>query len=381
VTAKAPAGSKISVYPGSGTIAPGRSQTFQITVSSSAPSGQYFGQIDFRSDSGPRLHLPVAFNNRQGDVSLSSVCRPATIPVRATTTCTVTADNSSVGEAAVVAKSVVTDGLKITDATGATPERGGASAAVGPVILAAPKDAIPAIAPGDTPVGGYVGLEKYGIAPKAIGDEENVNYTVPGYLYGGKTYTAVGVDSNGYISVGGTSDAADISFQPQTFPNPARPNGVLAPYWTDLDGAGAPGIRAATLTDGVKTWIVVQWNTHVQADASPAGTRTMQVWIGVNGTQDISYAYDPATVGRGTPAGTGLTVGAENVTGTAGAQITGPPAGSYVVSATPGLPGGSLSYSLTIQGKALGAQALTSTLDSDVVVGTTRVRTPVAVTR
>jgi hypothetical protein len=384
VTAKAPADSRISVSPRSGSIRPGKSQTFEITISSSAPTGQYFGQIDFRSTSGPALHLPVAFNNKQGDVSLTSTCNPATIALRATTTCTVTAKNSSVGDATVVTQSTVTDGLKITGASGATVDRQGGSASVGPVSLAPPKDAIPAIAPIDaalTPGGGYLDLGLFGVTPRPIGDEENVNFNVPAYLYGGKTYTAIGVDSNGYINVGGTSDAADISFTPQTFPDAAKPNGVLAAYWTDLNGDGAPGISVGTLSDGVNTWIVVQWETHLYGDHTAAGVRAMQVWIGTGAAQDISYGYQDSTVGADAPAAWGLTVGAENLTGTSGAQIAGPPAGSYVVTATPGLPGGSLTYSLTIQGRARGAQTLTSTLNSDVVVGTTRVSTPINVTR
>jgi hypothetical protein len=381
VTARSPAGSQISVHPRSGTIRPGRSQTFEITISSDAPSGQYFGQINLRSPSGPALHLPVAFANKQGDVSLTSRCTPATIAVRATTRCRVTAQNDSIGRSAVVARSTVTDGLRITGATGATVDRTDGSASVGPVILAAPKDAVPAIAAGNTPAGGYLGLETRGIEPSPIGDEENVNYTVPAYIYGGKSYTTVGVDSNGYISVGGATDAADISFQPQSFPDPAKPNGVLAAYWTDLDGTGAPGIRAATLTDGTRTWVVIQWNVHVAGDASAAGTRAMQVWIGVNGTQDISYGYHSSTLNVDAPGRTGLTVGAENVTGTAGAQISGPPASSYVVTATPLVPGGSRTYSLIIGGMEPGTQTLTSTLDSDVVAGTTRVRTPIVVSR
>jgi Subtilase family/Fibronectin type-III domain/PA domain len=381
VTAKSPAGSKISVYPRSGKIGPGQSQTFQITISSSAASGQYFGQIDFRSGSGPALHMPVAFYDQQGDVSLTSSCNPATIAVSATTTCRVTARNSSSGEAAIVARSSVTAGLEITGATGATLDRLNGSASVAPVILAAPQDAIPAIAAGAAPVPGFFGLEHLGVLPTAIGDEQNINFTVPRYVYDGMTYTAVGVDSNGYISVGGTSDPADISFVPQTFPSPAKPNGTLAPYWTDLDGTGAPGVRAATVTNGTRSWIVVQWNTHIYGDFSAAGIRVMQVWIGVNGSQEISYAYDTSALGFGAPAGAGLTVGAENVTGTAGAQISGPPSSSYVITSTPGHPGGSWIYSLAIQGKARGNQAVTSTLDSDVVVGTTRVRTPIIVTR
>ena len=380
VTAKAPAGSKISVVPESGAILPGGSQTFQITISSSAPSGQYFGQINFQSASGPSLHLPVGFNNKQGDVSLTSSCSPEAIARRATTTCTVTAENFSRGDATVQSRSSVSDGLKITGATGASVDSLGGSASAGPVVLPAPQDAIPAISAGNTPVGGYDGLEATITTPIPIGDEDAINFTVPGYNYGGKTYTEIGVNSNGYISVGGAKDGADISFEPQTFPDPAKPNGVLAPYWTDLDGTGAEGIRVAEATVAAKNYIVVQWNTHIFGDTTPAGRRAMQVWIGTNGPQDISYAYDASTQGTGAPAAAGLTVGAENVTGSAGAQIVGPPVGPYVITtATPSKPGGRLTYSLAIEGTDRGAQTLTTNLESNVVAGTTRVLTPITV--
>ncbi|MDQ1536046.1 MAG: hypothetical protein QOE58_439, partial [Actinomycetota bacterium] len=180
---------------------------------------------------------------------------------------------------------------------------------------------------------------------------------------------------------GGSQSATDISFLPQTFPDATPPNGVLAPYWTDLDGTGAPGIRAGTVTDGTDTWIVLQWNTHVFGDATAAGGRNMQVWIGVNHVEDISYGYDTNALGVPAPAGAGLTVGAENVTGGAGAQISGPPAGSYVVTTTPFVPGGSVSYTLDLRATHPGNQTLTSSMRSDVVAGITRVITPVTVTR
>jgi hypothetical protein len=88
-------------------------------------------------------------------------------------------------------------------------------------------------------VPGYLGLEHLGVLPTAIGDEQNINFAVPRYVYDGMTSTAVGADSNGYISVGGTSDPADISFAPQTFPNPDKPNVVLA-HRRDLDGTVRP---------------------------------------------------------------------------------------------------------------------------------------------
>ncbi|MEP7178188.1 MAG: hypothetical protein ABI775_03795, partial [Pseudonocardiales bacterium] len=88
-----------------------------------------------------------------------------------------------------------------------------------------------------------------------------------------------------------------------------------------------------------------------------------------------------ADCGVDAPAGTGLTVGAENITGTAGAQITGPPSTSYTITTTPGLPGGTLSYTLDLKAIHPGSQALTSTMRSDVVFGITRVITPITVIR
>ena len=98
---------------------------------------------------------------------------------------------------------------------------------------------------------------------------------------------------------GGTLDAADISFSPQTLPDPARPNNVLAPFWTDLTGVGAQGIFAASLTDGVSTWIVVEWRVNVFGTTSG---RVFQSWIGVNGVEDISFTYDPANLPAAPPA-------------------------------------------------------------------------------
>jgi hypothetical protein len=381
VSVKVPAGSTIKVSPRTGSIQPGRSRTFRVTITSNAPSGQHFGQILFKSTTGAQTHLPVAFFNKQGAVTLTQTCAAPTLKVNQSTSCAVKAQNNAFSIAAVDVRSRVTSGLRIVSATGASVNSRHNSASVGPVALAGEKDAIPAIAAGTTPGGGYLDLAALGIDPAPIGDEENLNFDVPDYLYGGKTYSQIGVDSNGYLVVGGSQSATDISFLPQTFPDATPPNGVLAPYWTDLDGTGAPGIRAGTVTDGTDTWIVLQWNTHVFGDATAAGGRNMQVWIGVNHVEDISYGYDTNALGVPAPAGAGLTVGAENVTGGAGAQISGPPAGSYVVTTTPFVPGGSVSYTLDLRATHPGNQTLTSSMRSDVVAGITRVITPVTVTR
>ena len=64
------------------------------------------------------------------------------------------------------------------------------------------------------------------------------------------------------------------------------------------------------LTDGVDTWLVVEWRVNVFGTND---TRVFQTWIGVGGTQDISYAY-PANL-PADPNGQDYLVGAENAAG------------------------------------------------------------------
>jgi hypothetical protein len=165
---------------------------------------------------------------------------------------------------------------------------------------------------------GYVPLDSFGFLPVAIGDEGFVELTTLPFLFNGETYSAVSVNANGYLVVGGgaTTEDNDCCDLP-AIPSAVRPNNVLAPFWTDLDGIGAPGVFSGTLTDGVATWQVIEWRVNVFATSS---LRKFQVWLGANGTQDVSFAYDPASL-PADPAGQPFQVGAENVDGTRGAGL------------------------------------------------------------
>ena len=92
----------------------------------------------------------------------------------------------------------------------------------------------------------------FGIAPIAgVGDDTITNFNVPTFYYGGEPYTR---DRRRLerLRRDRRRHAADIVLHPQTFPNPARPNNVVAPFWTDLNPAGAAARSAiGTLTDGV----------------------------------------------------------------------------------------------------------------------------------
>ncbi|RZT26731.1 PA domain-containing protein [Kribbella sp. VKM Ac-2569] len=360
-------GANITVLPPAFQVKPGKSQKLTIAITApDVPDGQYFGQVNLKQVGGSRaLHLPVAFFRQEGIVPIDQTCAPSTI-ARNTgqSTCTVTVRNNSLQTTDVTAVSTLSSQLRLTSVTGAT--QVGPQIATKTATLAGREPDSPVIAPGS--LAGYIPLDAFGIAPIPIGDEQALNFTVPPFTYAGQSYNRVGVTSNGYTVVGGTSSGDDVQFLPQNLPDPARPNNVLASYWTDLDGTGAPGIFAGTLTDGVSTWLVLEWRVNLFGTNS---LKVFQQWIGVNGAEDITYAYDPGNLPGSPPAGYGLTVGAENFEGTAGSQIVGPPVMDYRITSTPGAPGGSMTYSMNIKGVQKGTGTVTTGTSTPLVKGVT----------
>jgi subtilisin family serine protease len=381
VSTGSPAGTSISVNPSQFAIQSGGQITLNITISAaSAPQGQYFGRINLDQQNGPRdLHLPVAFFKRQGVVTLSQSCNPSTIKVTVDrSTCDVTVQNNSLSPADVSTVSTTSQNLAVTQATGATKVND--HKVMASATLAGRQPDAPAIAPGA--LFGYIPLDAFGVTPIAIGDEEALNFNVPAFIFAGQTFTQLGVVSDGYLVAGGAT-GQDVNFMPQTLPDPARPNGVLAPFWTDLDGTGAPGIFVATLTDGVSDWLVIESRLNIFGTNSQ---RVFQAWIGLNGTEDITFAYDPVNLPAAPPAGFGLTVGAENSDGSAGDQTAPtfpgtPPTEDQRVTSTPGAPGGSLSYSYDVKGVFQGAGTARTDLTTPLVRGTTTDVDTITVTR
>jgi hypothetical protein len=136
--------------------------------------------------------------------------------------------------------------------------------------------------------------------------------------------------------------------------------------WTDLDAGNGTipgqGFYAAVLSAGATHhWIVIQWNTHVFG--TPSHLETFQVWLGINGIEDVSYTYDPAH--RVTDPGVPFNIGAENAIGTAGSNFTGLPTSDLVVHSTPLVPGGSATYSITLQGTRTLPGHAPSTVETD----------------
>jgi subtilisin family serine protease len=375
VQVDSPADSRIRVSPSVFAIGSGKSRELRVTITSSAPEQQQFGEIRLvpSRSSLPTQHLPVAFVHQQGQVSLSSSCTPESINWLGTSTCTVVATNHAFSEMTVDLATTTDLNLLVTGADGAD-KTGPFRVELEGATLAEAVPGNPSLAPGTNPAGGWLPLAAF-TDPIAVGDEEVVNFNTPPYVYAGQTFTQMGVTSNGYL-VAGAATAQDVEFDPPGIPNPAPPNNVLAPFWTDLNGESAPGIRVVSLTDGVNSWLVVEW------ELNPFGTtgneQIFQIWLGINGVEDISYAYDPANLPTSPWP---LEVGAENVDGsdgdTLGFNVT--PTGDLVVTSSDPAPGGSVSYDVHVRGIIPGTGTATTTMVGERLPGTTVVTSDVEV--
>jgi len=330
--------------------------------------GQYFTTLVLTQQGGThKLHLPVAYVRTQGSVAVNATCSPSTIGVEKTTSaCRVTATNKSFTNTTVSGTAQVTTNLRISAVTGAS-RVDTRTVSLPPTNLIGKTPAKPAIAPGDSAGPGFLDLGEFDIPATPVGDESITNYDVDPFVYGGETVTSVGVDSNGYIVVGGGT-SEDNNFEPQTFPNAARPNNVLAAFWTDLNDADSEGIRVATLSDDDdNAWLVVQWRSNLYGTTDEVNA---EVYIGLNGTEDISYSYDGA---QPDPGSSGLTVGAENIDGSGGAQVTGGQALSgddLRVTSSGAKPGGSYTIRINARGTRKGEGFVKSLLTSPSVPGT-----------
>lgn len=357
-SADVPAGTTVTFEPATLTIPAGGTGEVEITITSQAPEGvQQFGSITFATNAGS-ARIPVAFVHTQGNVTLAQYCEATEIEVGDTTECTVTAVNNSFDTQEVTITSTGT-GAVSADATETA-------------TLAGAELGVPSFGDGASPAGGFLPLAPFGIGTVPVGDETILNFNVPPFVFNGQTYTAIGVTSNGYAVAGGGT-GSDVEWDPPAGPSPAAPNNVLAPFWTDLNGDEAPGIRIAVLTDGTNDWLVIEWELAVWGTDD---IRHFQTWIGVNGVQDISYVYardqdDP---------GQNYLVGAENAAGQGDMRQILPARGDELaVSSTDPSPGDSVTMTVTVTGTSVGDGALHSELVAPRVPGVTTVDTPITV--
>ena len=355
------------MIPSTFTLAAGKSKDLRIILDGiSAEDGWIEGQITItpkKAGLNPVV-IPVAAEIGEAQVSLTQSCDPTTIKRGATTTCTVAATNFMPVPVDAKINVVSNPLLQTTSVTApATKNALGASwsGTLTPALPAAIESV--AVAPGSSPGGGYLGLAQFGgnLEIADLGDEGFANINTPSFTYGSEAYTSVGITSNGYLVVGGAT-SADVNYDPTTATGTAPPNNILAPLWTDLNMDSGGRVLANVIGDGVSNWLVVEWE-----DISTWGeeaTNTFQVWIGLNGVDDVTMVYGKdATPDAGVP----WFVGAENRDGTSVGELDAlPEAGDEVlVTTTPPTAGGSVSFDYTLKGLVKGTWSTGVSLRSD----------------
>ena len=366
-----------------------------ITISApEVPNGQYFGQItlDPKKDGYNSAVIPVAFNKHQGVVTLTHICVPTTIVAKVgSSACAASVTNfgSLAADVSLTVTNLSKGNLDYTNisapATAIKKDDGVQWSGTLTPTVPPQIDALTDIS-GGGPAGGYLPLSLFGIGPIAgVGDDTITNFNVPTFYYGGETYTRIGVVSNGYLVVGGGT-SADIVFTPQHFPNPARPNNVLALSWTDLNPAAAGAIRIGTLTDGANTWIVVDYDSV--KNFGTADMHSFEVWIQIAGgaagagpeSEEITFSYGPTT-GMGDP-DSGSNWGAENRDGSSGANIAVQPTNGkeYSVDTSAPTAGGSTTITYNASSKKVGTYKSQAAMTSNVTPGTTEVVQTITVT-
>jgi hypothetical protein len=307
-------------------------------------------------------------------VTLTQGCTPTSVRRNASSVCTVSATNNSFTDSDVDLTTTVNNRLRLIGASGATLANNRVRKTA---TLAGATLGVPSVDPGT--IAGYIPLDLFGgtlVTP--IGDETMTNFNVPAFSYNGEVANRVGVDSNGYLVVGGGTAEDNNCCNLPLGASPERPNNILAPFWTDLDGTGTgtgtTGVLVNVLTDGVNTWLVVEWRVNVFGTTDQ---RRFQTWIGVDGTQDIAFSYENAMAD---PAGQDYLVGAENAAGDGDVSRFLPTEDQRVTSTDP-TPGATVTYTVTVRGRTVGAGNVHTDMTATGVKGVTTADTPVQVTR
>jgi hypothetical protein len=387
----------------------GKDGTTDLWITINAPQlkdGQYFGRItlDPKKDGYNAVTIPVAFVKQQGIVTLTHTCAPATIVQRTGLShCSATVTN--LGSVAANATLTVTNldrgkGLDFTNISAPassirTNDGVQWSGSLTPALAPAVASINNITGNGTSPAGGYLPLAGFG-GNVAIpgGDDAITNVNVPTFYYGGEAYNQIGVVTNGYIVIGGGT-AADVVYEPQSFPTPARPNNVLSMFWTDLNttGGGANGqILVNVLGDGDSDWIIVDFEGV--KNFSNTTTHTGEIWIRASlanhtgpAGEELTFSYGNANAASGDPGITNQALkinwGAENRDGSSGQNISSAPANGseYRPVLNPPTPGGHQTITYDASSKKDGTYRSDAAMTSDRTPGTTEVVQTITVTK
>jgi hypothetical protein len=329
---------------------------------------------------GQVLHFPITIVKGPG--GLTTDCAPGTVAKGDDTVCTINIANTTFDDQDVSVRDAVPQQLALdrSSVVGGS-ARGNTVEFDGTLLGASPPSPSVAVDPTASPFG-YVPLAGFGPTDVGATDESIANFNVPPFEYAGEVYSTIGIVSNGYVVVGGGT-GADVDFINSDLPDPAIPNNVLAPFWTDLNPAFGGRVLVQVLSDGTDTWTIVEWESV--RSFGDVETTTAQIWLGTNTDanpgEDISFVYG-ADVSDGD--GGFLTVGAENSFGNQGGTVYfdgagTPPSPSFPfaspgyevdVTSVPGTPGETHIIEFAARGKTVGQWTNYAEMTSTAFAGT-----------
>ncbi|MEZ4401510.1 MAG: hypothetical protein R3B06_15905 [Kofleriaceae bacterium] len=153
-------------------------------------------------------------------------------------------------------------------------------------------------------------------------DDYSAVQTLPAgftFPYFGQNPTEYIVAGNGFMVFGNTNPTCSFGcFSNGTIPSATQPNGIVAPYWDDLDT-----VQVCVKEEATK--VTVQWTGNLYNSAT-----TVQFQTILNSNGQIDFVYGPNQAANGSSA----TVGAESIDGATGIQLSRNVAGSVAPSSS-----------------------------------------------
>ncbi|MBT8078656.1 MAG: S8 family serine peptidase, partial [Gammaproteobacteria bacterium] len=250
-----PTGLDVTVDPASLKVKSGQSGTITVTANSAtAPSGWQFGQVDLaRRGDGPDLHMPVAVlpsNSTDATLFNKSVSQSTAVSGDMMTYTIDITNGPIVGT--IDLTDTVPDGTTFVSGSETETVTNGTTSS--PFSYNSSNNELTwsgtldvgsfGVSPSSAPLG-YFSLPGIGVMPFGCPsncDDGGFILNVPTFTFNGATYNQVIWSVNGTLEAGTASGLA-ASASNQELPDPAPPNNLMAPLWTDLnmgaDGDGA----------------------------------------------------------------------------------------------------------------------------------------------
>ncbi len=154
----------------------------------------------------------------------------------------------------------------------------------------------------------------------------------------GQSYSTAYVSSNGFLAFG--SSAGATAHQNTSIPNTATPNGIVAPFWDDLNPSAGGAVYAGLTGAAPNRVLHVEWHNVPHFTFGSSGTVTFELSLKENG--DVRFQYLDTDFGNPSwNAGASATAGLERADGVLGRQVSfNQPllTSGRAVSCTPGAP-------------------------------------------